>query len=386
MASLALPSLEVQGFRGFQDLRIEKLGRVNLIVGKNNIGKSSLLEAIRLYAATDIQRSLWQILKAHDEIKLVPNQKGQEWGSGPFEVAAIPQNRYVRQTEDVLSSLKYLFYGRKDITGPTNPIKIGPIDNPEQQVRISLDLYTSRIDEERKKSGWQILPPEELITAESPPVLRFSISLGKTFTISYPLDTATHARPTGTGLKEINVISIEASGLGKWEIAELWDSIALTDDEQEVLKALRIVAPGIEGIGIVSSRDSTCIVKVKGIREPIPIRSLGDGMQRMLGIALALVNAQNGILLIDEIENGLHYLIQEDLWRIVFQIAHRLNVQVFATTHSWDCITAFQEAAQAEEGEEGVLIRLEYKKDNIVATIFDKRKLAIATRAHIEVR
>ena len=50
MASLALPSLEVQGFRGFQDLRIEKLGRVNLIVGKNNIGKSSLLEAIESYA------------------------------------------------------------------------------------------------------------------------------------------------------------------------------------------------------------------------------------------------------------------------------------------------------------------------------------------------
>jgi hypothetical protein len=77
---------------------------------------------------------------------------------------------------------------------------------------------------------------------------------------------------------------------------------------------------------------------------------------------------------------------QEDLWELVFQIAHRLNIQVFATTHSWDCIEGFQKAAQVEENEEALLIRLEYKKDDIVATIFDKRKLAIATRESIEVR
>jgi len=385
MASLALPSLQVQGFRGFQNLRIEKLGRVNLIIGKNNIGKSSLLDAIQLYAATDIQRSLWQILRAHDEIKLVPDRKENIWMLSQQYTVTIPQNRYVMQTEDILASLKYLFYGRKDITGPTDPIRIGPIDNLDQQVQVSLDFYTSRVDEGEKKSAWQILSLEDSVTAENP-VLRLSIGLGKSFTLSYPLDTTTHARPTGTGLKDIKVISIEPSGPEKWEIAQLWDKISLTDEEHEVLKALRLVAPGIEGISIVSSRDSTCIVKVKGMREPIPIRSLGDGMQRMLGIALALVNAQNGVLLIDEIENGLHYLVQEDLWRIVFQIAQRLNVQVFATTHSWDCIAAFQEAAQAEENEEGLLIRLEYKKGDIIATIFDEEDLAIITRDRIEVR
>jgi hypothetical protein len=60
-------------------------------------------------------------------------------------------------------------------------------------------------------------------------------------------------------------------------------------------------------------------------------------------------------------------------------------VQVFATTHSWDCITAFQEVAQAEENEEGLLIRLEYKKGDIIAAIFDEEDLAIITRDRIEV-
>lgn len=108
-------------------------------------------------------------------------------------------------------------------------------------------------------------------------------------------------------------------------------------------------------------------------------------MQRMLGIALALVNAENGILLIDEIENGLHYSIQTDLWRLIFQVAQRLNIQVFATSHSWDCIESFQKAAQENE-QEGILIRLEHKKGEVVATIFDEDKLAIATREQIEIR
>jgi energy-coupling factor transporter ATP-binding protein EcfA2 len=369
MASLALPSLEVQRFRGFQDLRIGKLGRVNLIVGKNNIGKSSLLEAIQLYATRAHPSFLWQILAVQDK-----DPKQYQW----------------QTFEEALPSIKYLFFGRQEITGPTDPIKIGPIDNPEQQLQIAIDFYAVRGD----IPIWQILLPEEYNTAENP-TPRFSISFGKNLITSYSLSMpyqpnhANHAKLLRAGAKGITVISIGVDGLGKQEIAQLWDKVTLTNHEQEVLKALRIVAPGIEAINLVgqsTSGERTPIVKAEGIPEPLPLRTLGDGLQRVLGIALALVNAQNGLLLIDEVENGLHYSVQEDLWELVFRLARQLNVQIFATSHSWDCIAGFQEAAQAEENEEGVLIRLEYKKDDIIATIFDKRKLAIATRAHIEVR
>ena len=147
---------------------------------------------------------------------------------------------------------------------------------------------------------------------------------------------------------------------------------------------------GLQDISVIgdlnAKRRRFPIVKVTGIAEPLPIRSLGDGMQRLLGIALALVNARDGLLLIDEIENGLHYLTQPDLWRLIFQLARDLNVQVFATTHSWDCIEAFQEAAQEDVQEEGVLIGLEYKKGAVGATLFTEQKLAAVTRAQIEVR
>ena len=120
--------------------------------------------------------------------------------------------------------------------------------------------------------------------------------------------------------------------------------------------------------------------------EPLPLYSLGDGMLRTLGIALALVNAKDGLLLIDEFENGLYYTVQPELWRFIFQVARRLNVQVFATTHSWDCIEAFQKAAGVDQEDEGLLIRLESKKGEITAMLYDKQELGIATREQIEVR
>ena len=106
----------------------------------------------------------------------------------------------------------------------------------------------------------------------------------------------------------------------------------------------------------------------------------------MFGIALALVNAKDGMLLIDEVDTGLHYSVLPDLWKLIFEVAHRLNVQVFATSHSWDCIQAFQQAADANKDEEGVLIRLEVQDGEVVPVTFDERMLNIATREHIEVR
>jgi len=181
-----------------------------------------------------------------------------------------------------------------------------------------------------------------------------------------------------------------AHGLSGHRLIELWDGIALTKFEADVLAALRLIAPGLVDLNFISTPlsggERIPIVKIKDSDEPLPLYSLGDGMLRALGISLALVNAKDGILLIDEFENGLYYSVQPDLWRLIFQVARRLNVQVFATTHSWDCIKAFQQAAQENAQEEGIVIRLSIKKGAVNVTLFDEEELGIATREQIEVR
>ena len=109
-------------------------------------------------------------------------------------------------------------------------------------------------------------------------------------------------------------------------------------------------------------------------------------MNRLLGLSMALASAQNGLLLVDEVETGLHYSILPKVWQLIFQTAARLNIQVFATTHSWDCIEAFQRANSLQNEAEGMLIRLEAKPDKTKVTSFDKESLAIVTREQIEVR
>ncbi len=373
MGNLILNSLEIRGFRGFRHLQIERLGRVNLIVGKNNVGKSSLLEALELYALRGYPSVIWEHLRSRDESRYSPTGRSVD--------------RSI-EAEDQLLALKYLFYGRKDVKPHLESIEIGPISSPNVKLSIAVGWYISEEDTEQQGSlKRRLLQPEEYNIADNP-VPRFTIQIGRQKKVDYPLNPSPSSRLIRSELKAINCSLRSANGPTREEVGNLWDSISLTPLESDVLASLRIIAPGVEGLSIVGDRASwrIPIIKIAGIDEPLPLRNLGDGMQRILGIALALVNAKDGILLIDEFENGLHYSVLLELWQLIFQVAYRLNVQVFATTHSWDCIEGFQKAAQEDKQNEGLLIRLESKKDDINVTLFDERRLAIATREQIEVR
>lgn len=352
MGNLILNSLEIRRFRAFEDIRIERLGRVNLIVGKNNVGKTCLLEAIQLYARSGSPALISELLGSRDESPL-----------SNLDAVAI-------NFPDLLPGLKYLFFGRRELTNLLETIQVGPVNTPDKTLTITIGGFSSY----------------NTVDDQGP---RFSIHMGKKQLVNFSLSSSTYPRLPLTEFRGTTCVSIQAGGLSSRQIGELWDGIALTTLEQEVRTALQIIAPGTEGISVVgdpaSAQGRIPIVKIKNIDEPLPLRSLGDGMQRMFGIALALVNARNGILLIDEIENGIHYLVQPDLWHLIFRLAQQLNAQVFATTHSWDCLKGFQEAAQEANGE-GLLIRLENKKGKLVVTTLDEQRLSVITREQIEVR
>ena len=364
MGTLILNSLEIRNFRAFLDLKVEHLGRVNLLVGKNNVGKTSLLEAIHLYASRAATPTfIWEMMRTRHEVKQ------------PFV-----------NVKDMLTALKYLFYGRNDIKPGLQPIQIGPINSPQAMLSITVDWSVT----ETRNGTLHTRPLEsgEDYAADNL-VPRFTIQAAGA-TLSYPIDPSLPQGILRLNSNEIPCVFTSANGLSAQRLTELWDSIALTKLETDVLIALRLIAPGVADLNFVSTplsgRERIPVVRIADNDEPLPLYSLGDGMLRALGISLALVNAKDGILLIDEFENGLYYWVQPDIWKLVFRVARRLNIQVFATTHSWDCLEAFQKAAQEDAQNEGMLIRLESKKGRIVATLFDEQELGIATREQIEVR
>jgi AAA15 family ATPase/GTPase len=112
---------------------------------------------------------------------------------------------------------------------------------------------------------------------------------------------------------------------------------------------------------------------------------MGDGINRILTIILALVNCDHGYLMVDEIETGLHYTVLFVLWKVIYELASKLNVQVFATTHSTDCIRCYGDFLK-EIDIEGNLIRLDNFDDGIKATLYPVPEILIAKEHQIEVR
>lgn len=379
-----LKSLTIKNFRSLEDLQIEKLGRVNLIVGKNNSGKSSVLEALRIYAGNANQELLESIAQSHDEkCFLEKDAKQGIEGSMPYE---------------------WLFTGR---IFPTleRPIVIGERDNNEalkiyhvykvEKEYITTDAEGNKetikgpvsVSNRELVKGSQVLGEGLLVKKNSNAVnIDFNV-------ISFDFRRfVTIDNPLPCGFIPTQLLSMN-------ELANDWDSVALTELENAVKDAMKIILPEFENITFVnesSYADSKSIrriakVKIKGLARPIPLNSLGDGMLRILQIALKLVAAKGGFLLIDEFENGLHYSVQEKVWTLLFEISKKLDIQVFATTHSWDCIESFAKVAVDKKDIDGILFRLGKSirtsdKGRIIATVFEEEPLFNITQSDVEVR
>jgi AAA15 family ATPase/GTPase len=113
---------------------------------------------------------------------------------------------------------------------------------------------------------------------------------------------------------------------------------------------------------------------------------MGEGIGRLLSIILAIANAKGGTILIDEIENGLHYSVLSNVWKAIADAARRADVQIFATTHSLECIRAAHEAFESSDKYDFRYHRLERIKDEIRSVTYDQENLAISDEMNLEMR
>lgn len=368
-------SLEVDGFRGFRGLRVDCFGKVNLITGKNNSGKSSLLEAIRILATGGALRTIYDILNYREELG----------AAGDFDKIYSPTD---------LAPFCNLFNGFPNLAASKQGFSIsatGALPLPVSRITAKINWFVKKMDPDRQAfSSYEPASSDLFDDVDSFPALDLDIG-GRKRVI--PLDrfqrrifSRVEAEVTSNPCVYLDPFSSRSTG----QMGALWDAIALTDAEQEVVKALKVISDDIQAVSMIGSderntRPRSAIVKSDRHPSPLPLRTFGDGVNRLFGVILSLCNARNGVLLIDEIENGLHYSVQTEIWRTIFRLAKDLQVQVFATSHSWDCVRAFQEAASASP-EDGVLVRLSRTDDKIVPTLFTETELEIVTRDQIEVR
>ncbi len=137
-----LSSFEICGFRAFEYLSLERLGRVNLIVGKNNVGKTSLLEALWVYANRGAPPVLWSLLEGREESRPLI-------GRSPDE----------EDIENLLLSLRYLFYGRNELTGAAQAIRLGPLNSADQSLSIKFTWVENFLDEKGTRRQVEVSQP-----------------------------------------------------------------------------------------------------------------------------------------------------------------------------------------------------------------------------------
>jgi hypothetical protein len=370
-------TLTIERFRSLRQLKLEGLGSVNLITGRNNTGKSSVLEALRILASDASPSVINNILRYREE------------DIGEPEEPTRPMD-----TEGMLQ-ISSLFPGFPQLSDKPQPIVI--MANGRQRP-MKLTLEVAWVSEERDQEGARRLVPQQsnLFGEERDGIPALVVEAGgakRILTLDYFRRYPYRGRPFRADLgDEPSLPCVFVNPYGGERTATLgvlWDKIALSDREKDVVEALRIIDPEISAVSMVGGegprQQRTAIVRASNLPRPVPLRSFGDGLNRLFGIVLSLVNAKDGLLLIDEFENGMHHTIQLDAWRAVFKLSRRLGIQVFATSHSWDSVEAFQKAA-VESPEEGVLVRLSRKGEDIIPTLFREDELTVATRDRIEVR
>jgi hypothetical protein len=173
------------------------------------------------------------------------------------------------------------------------------------------------------------------------------------------------------------------------EQAELFGKLQIISKENEVLKILKLIEPRLERIISIATAGSSMLHGDIGIGYLLPLYLMGDGMLHLTNYVLQIANAQNGILLIDEIENGLHYSAMTNVWKAIASVAREYDVQIFATTHSWECIRYAHEAFSSSKNydEDFRLHRLDRQNNgDITVVTYDKESLGASLEFGMEVR
>jgi predicted ATP-dependent endonuclease of OLD family len=165
-----------------------------------------------------------------------------------------------------------------------------------------------------------------------------------------------------------------------------YNRVVLRRKKKQVEGLLEKIEPRLHSVETLQTGNEPQLYADIGLSEMIPVTQLGQGFNRLLDIYSEIVAAEAKVLLIDEIENGLHHSVLPTIWRGLFHAAEEVDVQIFATTHSWECVLAADAAAQEEPKYDFNLIRLDRVGDNINATIIDKDSLSTAKELEWEMR
>ena len=355
-----LRELNINNFRTFPFLKMKELSRINLIVGKNNTGKTSILDAIDFLLRGPI--SIIDLANRRGENIFIPMMNGYQ---------SAPDVRLL--FNGCLSDINAHFSIKGiDVSGIINEINCRIVEKNSNQNMIQFNnLYDQQIFQDQYQRNL------EITTSVNGIENNIYMALGKEGGIS--IQSLLPNQST-----KVRYISTWANVNPYNNAAILWSNIVAKPEEDLALEALKILEPSLERIAVAASPIPGIFARIKGSNERIPIGSFGDGIQHILILSTQLVSAAGGTLLIDEIDTGLHFNTMVKIWDFILSTAEKYDVQIFSTTHSQDCLRGLAIAMQNQKENSVTLHRIE--QNNPESVIYTPNEIISATDNNIEVR
>ena len=306
MATQHINYIELENFKCFKKLSVKGVKGVNLFGGKNNVGKTALLEAIELLSSSMNAKDLLYQIKA-----LLARR--QEYSRN---------QRYVE--------LDFMYDDSPYLTIESNIRKCSIHLEERNNDLIQSKLF---IDEDIDSTQYdQFLSISVNDDKRKIPTDRF-------LNDRFPISVRRNAENNG---KKVNYI--KSSKTDEYQISLLYGALIDLNKEDFLNASLANFDMNLLAIKQRATERGVILkIQKRNRKFPVLLSSLGDGVNRYIAILCAIWASENGILLIDEIENGIHYSNYPKLWKLIFATSREANCQVFITSHSKECIESFNE-------------------------------------------
>lgn len=319
-----IKNIVIENFRCFRKTSFKGFARVNLIGGKNNSGKTALLEAI--FLNTSPRTGSIDMLRRFRKVdsSFMKQMPERAWNNLFFD-----------------KSLRNAIITVETDSGKQLQLNLRCDESIEEFLNVFSD------EEEDTVSNHDFEEIRELLTNRE--------STRSTLHLDYSIDDKKDISATmiahNKGLigKNYNVPDVNdvflipsSLSLGNRSLSEEFGKADLNGQSEKLLQAFQIIDKDIEAVKTINVGYPSLYIKSKG-EDFKPIGLYGDAISKVSNFILKIVNSKNSILLIDEIENGIHTSAQTNLWEKIFDLAEEFNTQIFATTHSIEMIKSFNQ-------------------------------------------
>ena len=373
-----LTNLSIKNFRGIDQLTVDPLKRINLIAGKNGVGKTAVLESLWIFSAPDIPElgvragNFRGLPPPSSESLFLDLFKGFD---SQRKIEIIGKAKPASKRRRLTISLRERSTSIARLPRQVNTMESARERSTQLQTEGQFEIVLDYVHDDGKKytsSAWWI---EQTLNPPPPiPVQMALTSAGiRQEREQFP------RRPNSVFMGALYRDSLE-------EEAKRFGALQLQGKDKEILSVLRTLEPRLESITPVQVDNMPVMYANLGADRPIAARLLGEGFNRVFSMAVAMETARGGMLLIDEIENGLHHSVLEDVFSSLLELAGKFDVQVVATTHSAECIGAAYNALSRDNAEDFAFHRIDRVDGRSKSTHFNSDMLETAILHEMEVR